>query len=936
MLRQQAAQSPQLTRTQQVDLRRLRALQEQARRAEAVRKAQADANRRLQEALEALAKALSSSSCTTVGGQNGTAASISCPLDNGGTGTVTGGGGTSVTPAPTTSPTPTPSPSATGQALTAASLPDAPVGPEDALTEGRLADALAQAKGEWADAGGDVSGITASIEDLSGATLGRSSGSSVVVDTDAAGWGWSQMSLVTVVRHEIGHVLGLDHTDGGLMDETLAPGQERGVGSAPALPHAEEPAPPADETPAEQPTQEPAAEPEPAPADEAATDEPATDTAPEPTDGDATTGSTDGTAAGDPTDPAAVTGTDTGPRRRAPTPRPGRPAPTRRPPRRPARPPAPPPRRPAPARAGRRPTARPAISFTGNGTVTYDADTGTVRVRTGDTTADLAAHGLVRIVIESSAGTVVVTGTIRLTSTGFVIRARDIVVTNGSTIDTTGAAGDGDISLLAGDTATGTDTSSSASVTVRGATLNGGNLTLAASASTTGTAYGNDAEVRGTSSARVLVLDSALLSSGDVTLGSTSRAQGSATAVGSRTSGDLTADAARATVLLASLAETRLGGSSHVVARGALSVLATNETDARSVGDASDAAAGAGTATAAVDRTTRAVVDGTALGGLRVGRLGIDATSSGRLYVSSEGNAAGASSNTTPPISLTGAARTTDGAVGSAAALGLGRVTSLTEAILASGDGQVLTLNSTGDARVTARSTDSSMVAADAAASALGAAVAVVIPTTTTHATVGGSVVLDGGVLLVRSDLTDDATARATGGRGGALAVALGSRRSSADLAAGSSLRGHLDAVTLGAGSATSTTGTSSRTRLGRVAHRRRGRRRDPRRAAGRRRPHRHRRPHPRRRVDRPQQRRRDPWHRPGPCRGARDRAHRRPAGYRHRARPARRPPADRRPGGRRRVGRLARRADPRHPRRAGLLGPGRHHRRRPVDARHR
>ena len=242
MLRQQAAQSPQLTRTQQVDLRRLRALQEQARRAEAVRKAQADANRRLQEALEALAKALSSSSCTTVGGQNGTAASISCPLDNGGTGTVTGGGGTSVTPTPTTSPTPTPSPSATGQALTAASLPDAPVGPEDALTEGRLADALAQAKGEWADAGGDVSGITASIEDLSGATLGRSSGSSVVVDTDAAGWGWSQMSLVTVVRHEIGHVLGLDHTDGGLMDETLAPGQERGVGSAPALPHAEEPA----------------------------------------------------------------------------------------------------------------------------------------------------------------------------------------------------------------------------------------------------------------------------------------------------------------------------------------------------------------------------------------------------------------------------------------------------------------------------------------------------------------------------------------------------------------------------------------------------------------------------------------------------------------------------------------------------------------------
>ena len=205
--------------------------------------------------------------------------------------------------------TPSPSPTSTGEALTAASLPDSPVGPEDALTEGRLADALAQAKGEWADAGGDVSGIGASIEDLPGATLGRSSGSGVVIDTDAAGWGWSQMSLVTVVRHEIGHVLGLDHTDGGLMDATLAPGQVRGVASAPALPHEEEPAPPADETPAEQPTQEPA--PEPAPADEATTDEPATGTVPEPTDGDASTGSTDGTAAGDPPGATAATGTDT-------------------------------------------------------------------------------------------------------------------------------------------------------------------------------------------------------------------------------------------------------------------------------------------------------------------------------------------------------------------------------------------------------------------------------------------------------------------------------------------------------------------------------------------------------------------------------------------------------------------------------------------------
>lgn len=35
--------------------------------------------------------------------------------------------------------------------MTAASLPDTPVGPEGALSEARLADVVAQAKAEWAD-----------------------------------------------------------------------------------------------------------------------------------------------------------------------------------------------------------------------------------------------------------------------------------------------------------------------------------------------------------------------------------------------------------------------------------------------------------------------------------------------------------------------------------------------------------------------------------------------------------------------------------------------------------------------------------------------------------------------------------------------------------------------------------------------------------------
>ena len=450
------------------------------------------------------------------------------------------------------------------------------------------------------------------------------------------------------------------------------------------------------------------------------------------------------------------------------------------------------------------------LELSGDGTLTYDAETDTVRVVTGATTSALAARGLVRIVVSSASGTIVLTGTIRLTSTGLVIRAREVVVTAGSTIDTTGAAGDGDITLAASATGSGPDASASSTVTVRGATLKGRDISITASSATTGSATGPDATVRGSSSARVLVLDSLLVASGAVTLGTTSRATGSASAVGTVAQGSTSADAARASVVLASLAETRLGGISRVTSDGALSLLAVNATDARSVGDASGATAGGGTATAAVERTTRAVLDGSALLGLRVGRLGIDASSSGRLFVSSEGNAAGATSNTTPPISLTVAATGTDGPVRSAAALGLGRVASLTEAILASGDGQVLRLSADGDTRVSARSTDSSTVAADAAASALGAAVAVILPTVLTRASVNGALDVEGGLLVVRSDLTDHSDATATGGRGGALAVGLGTRSSAAELGSDAAVGGDLGALDLVATSTTATTGTSS------------------------------------------------------------------------------------------------------------------------------
>ena len=86
------------------------------------------------------------------------------------------------------------------------------------------------------------------IADLGGTTLGLASGNTIWLDDDAAGWGWfidatprndsefvrsgnqgeqNHMDLLTVVMHELGHVLGYDHEDDGVMAETLAAGVRR-------------------------------------------------------------------------------------------------------------------------------------------------------------------------------------------------------------------------------------------------------------------------------------------------------------------------------------------------------------------------------------------------------------------------------------------------------------------------------------------------------------------------------------------------------------------------------------------------------------------------------------------------------------------------------------------------------------------------------------
>ncbi len=115
-------------------------------------------------------------------------------------------------------------------------------------TVGAVQPLVNEATSRWKAAGADVSALKnldVRIANLGGSTLGRASGHTIWLDDNAAGWGWfvdatprddseffrrgdqgeeHRMDLLTVVMHELGHLLQQDHDADGVMAATLGAG----------------------------------------------------------------------------------------------------------------------------------------------------------------------------------------------------------------------------------------------------------------------------------------------------------------------------------------------------------------------------------------------------------------------------------------------------------------------------------------------------------------------------------------------------------------------------------------------------------------------------------------------------------------------------------------------------------------------------------------
>jgi len=104
----------------------------------------------------------------------------------------------------------------------------------ETLSYDDLSAAISVSVDAWMNAGYDVPDFSVVISDLDDGVLGVHLGDIIYIDANAANYAWNtnltyspdagEMDLLTVLNHEIGHMLGMNHDDSELMDDVLASG----------------------------------------------------------------------------------------------------------------------------------------------------------------------------------------------------------------------------------------------------------------------------------------------------------------------------------------------------------------------------------------------------------------------------------------------------------------------------------------------------------------------------------------------------------------------------------------------------------------------------------------------------------------------------------------------------------------------------------------
>ncbi|WP_141847710.1 beta strand repeat-containing protein, partial [Humibacillus xanthopallidus] len=435
-------------------------------------------------------------------------------------------------------------------------------------------------------------------------------------------------------------------------------------------------------------------------------------------------------------------------------------------------------------------------------TVTGTAGNDTIHVAVSGTTLsvssptietlNIAVSGLAKLTIDGLGGTDSITFDTDLLIPGLVLDVTAETITVGSVvINTTGGATSGEVHLRAVATDNGTGTAvihaaPGATISLTGATIRSGDISIDASASSTISTATPITKVTINSSATVTITDSTLASSGDIQATSTSTVTADLESGALAGTIDNTTSAALAILTVTTTAITTLSGTTTFTAGGDVVVSAATPSDLTAVATALEVGGGAGVAFVTLVGTSQALVDAHSSGNTA---KSLEVTSDATHTITTTGVASqgGATSNSdsidwpVTPAQLLSDIATTLSPLQVAASVAVTRVTTTSDAAIAPATGAFsLTTPAAGSVLVHAANSTTATTLGDASAvfrsaSGIGAAVAVAIANAAATARLGGNLSLTTGSVTVEApDGVQTFDTKAASGVGGSVtAVAL-------------------------------------------------------------------------------------------------------------------------------------------------------------------